>query len=669
MTTTRSTSTNPAQKYPLPFFDLSQARMPKSIQDIYKWCLFYYVSTPLIPAVVNKLSTYPVTKPIVSCTDDVERDRWEKFLIEDVNIQHFIVEMNLDWCLFGNAFAAIYLPFKRFLGCPKCQLKVPMNGADWRVDFKKRKGVEFKHKCKVCDEVVPSEVHDQVNTQASNVNLIRYEPQHIKVIRDVATGKSKYLWQIPEEYKRVLNEGNHPDLIENAPFEVLMAVAKNQQVLLESKNLFHMKRPNPSGAYNGLGLPLVTHALKWTYYLHVLQSAQESIANDKIIPTDFIFPDASRGTASSPSVSLSFTNFKNQVAEGLAQKAKDPNHKIIVPTPVGMSRVGGDGRALLLSQEIDWVSKQIISSMGVPVEFVYGGLTWTGSSITLRMLENSLIGMRDQADRFLQFIVKHMTNHMKWGKVGVRLAELKMADDVQRQQLAMNLEASRKISTTTLLSEFDYDMAEEAELRKDEYFITMVDMIKDTITNARAQGEAGVVANNYALRTQLIQEQQSAAMAASQQQNQVDPNTGLPIDPNTGLPYDPNTGEYYDPNTGQPLTPEQAEEVMYAQQTEQQAMEPEGPQATEGNTDGPGSAVDNEIYSQEEQAQEQQNAAAAQAGNYENSPDNVKQMVTYWANRLSGLDHFSQTAIMQQLNAEQPDIAALITQRMAQGGH
>jgi len=73
---TRNTGTSPAQKYPLPFFDLAQARMPKSITDIYKWCLYYYVSTPLIPAVVNKLSTYPVTKPIVTSSNAEAKEKW-----------------------------------------------------------------------------------------------------------------------------------------------------------------------------------------------------------------------------------------------------------------------------------------------------------------------------------------------------------------------------------------------------------------------------------------------------------------------------------------------------------------------------------------------------------------------------------------------------------------
>lgn len=665
MSDKRPSPTKPSQKYPLPFFDLSQARMPKTITDIYKWCLYYYVSTPLIPAAINKLSTYPVTKPIVTHKDEAIKEKWEQLLISDLNIQFFLSQLNLDWCLFGNSFGAIYIPFKRFVSCKECKLKIPMHGADWRVKFEK-KGVIFKHKCPACDKIVASDIYDQTSKRTKDINLIRYEPQHIKTIADVATGKIKYLWDIPKDYKTIIKSGDYPEMIENAPYEVLVAIAKNKPMLLDDNNIFHMKRPNPSGAYNGLGLPLIIHALKWTYYLHVLQSAQEAIAEDKLVPTDFLFPDASRGVANSPSMTMNFATFQKKIKEGLAKKAKDPDHKILTPVPVGQARVGGDGRAMLLSQEIEWVSKQIISSMGVPIEFVYGGLTWTGSSITLRMLENSLTGMRDQADRFLAFIVKHIHASMGIEKADIKLAELKMADDIQRQQMAVNLAASRDISKTTLLSEMGYDINEEAELKKSEYPVFMADMIRDTISSATSQGEAQVLSNNYNLRMQLIQEQQSASMN-QQQQQQIDPITGLPIDPQTGLPMDAN-GQYYDPQTGQPLTPEQAEEVMNAQQTEQQAQQPQGPQPTQGNTNGPGSAVDNQIYSQKEQAQDQQNAAARQAGNYANSPENVKQIVSYWANRLAGMDHFTQQQVMQQLQSTQPDVANLVQQAMMQGG-
>ena len=660
-------------RYPSPFFDLSQANLPDDIKELFQWCLFYYVATPLIPAVVNKLSQYPITDVIVQAKEEGEEDKWRNFLISKLNIQFKLYEMNIDWCLYGNAIVGLYLPFKRFLGCKKCGTRQPMNGLDWRVKFKKKQGIEFKMKCPTCKKIKPAEVYDVEIKDSSKVNIVRYNPNNIHIIYDISSGKTKYLWRIPDKYKHVILSGNHPDIIEDCPYEVLKAINEEKDMILNDDNLFHMKRPNPSGAYEGFGLPLVIHALKWTYYFHILQSAQEAIAHDKIVPLDFIFPAPSGAGSHPPALSVGLDRFKREIEEGIKVQKKDPNKKVIVPFPIGTSRMGGDARAMMLGPEIEWVSKQIISSMGVPVEFVYGGLTWTGSSITLRMLENSLTGMRDQADRFISFVVGRVSKFMDWTKPEAYLTELKMADDIARQQLAMGLEASGKISTSSLLDELDWDFMAEEEKKAKEFPIKAKAMIREAMLNARAQGEAGVLQNNYMMRTQIQQQAQAATMGmdpatgapVDQSGQPVDPNTGMPLDPNTGLPFDPNTGEYYNPETGEVMTPEEAEEYVYSQQQgvaqEQQAA---GEAPAEGNVEGPGSAVDNAILSQEEQRDQAQEAAAQQAGSYQNAPIDLKKLITHWAQQLAGADQFTQRQYLDMIAEDTPEVAELIEQEI-----
>ena len=131
--------------------------------------------------------------------------------------------------------------------------------------------------------------------------------------------------------------------------------------------------------------------------------------------------------------------------------------------PVGVTQISGDGRALLLGPEIQNTMQQIVASMGVPQEFVFGGLTWTGSSITLRMLENTFTGIRDGMQRFIKFLVVQLGNHLKYSPIDIYMSDLKMADDIQRQQITMNLEAAGKISETRMLSEFGYDYAKKTQ--------------------------------------------------------------------------------------------------------------------------------------------------------------------------------------------------------------
>ena len=60
---------------------------------------------------------------------------------------------------------------------------------------------------------------------------------------------------------------------------------------------------------------------------------------------------------------------------GVATHNSDQNYIPILPLPIGQETIGGDGRALLLSQEIRVWSEHIVAGMGVPNEIIFGGLS------------------------------------------------------------------------------------------------------------------------------------------------------------------------------------------------------------------------------------------------------------------------------------------------------
>ena len=665
--------------YPSPFFDLATSSMPDNLDELLDWCIYYYLATPLIPAVINKLSTYPITSIIVESEDQSNKDKWLKFLKQRLNVAYKMYENNLDYFLLGASYSSIYIPFKRFLICSECQTTVPMNGAKWEVSFKRKnkksssKLPDFTMKCDICGKNTSATIKDQSIPDWSGIAVVRYSPRDIKPLRDPLSGRCKYLWTIPQRYIQTIKSGRHPDFIERCPSEVLEAINHDGKMLLSDQNIYEMRRPAISGCSDDRGAPLVLHALKWTYYLSQLQKAQEAIAHEKIIPLDIFFPANSGTTSATPSQALGMNNFTSKLEEGMRAHRKDPGHKIIMPIPTGNVRLGGDGRALMLAAEIDWVSKQIIASMGVPIEFVFGGLTWTGSSITLRMLENSMIGIRDNSQLWLQWVVDKVAAAFNITAPVAKMAELKMADDVQRQQILMNLEATEKIATSTLLSQFDLDFFAESDKILSEADIKAKLIINSAVTSAKAQGTAAMVQNDFMMRSQLMQNAQSASSGidpatgypTDQNGMPIDPNTGYPIDPQVGLPMDPQTGQYLNPETGQPMAPEEVQE--YVQQASMQQAQQQNTQnaPTQGNTEGPGSAVNNAIYSQEEQRQDANNAAAQQSGTYNMAPQNLKMTVTNLAQQLVAADMFTRQSIIQNVSAKSPALAQMIQERMA----
>ena len=46
---------------------------------------------------------------------------------------------------------------------------------------------------------------------------------------------------------------------------------------------------------------------------------------------------------------------------------------------------------MLLTPELNYLTQTIVGGMGIPQEFLFGGLNFTGSSISLRTLRNNFI--------------------------------------------------------------------------------------------------------------------------------------------------------------------------------------------------------------------------------------------------------------------------------------
>ena len=679
-----------AVPYPSPYFDLSQTYFPASIKELFQYCIFFYNTHCIIPAVVNKLASYPITDLVFTTNDDELKKKWKRVFIDELNIPFELYQIGIDLGVFGNSFVGIYFPFKRYLECLLCNSINPFNA----VEDKKVKGrkIGITGRCPSCDRYSHFEIHDKYIKNVKKIRLIRYDPMLIDVIADPLSGEKVYLYEVPSTYKDAIRQGKDMDLLERAPKIVLDAVREDKKIRLSNKNMYHMKRPSISGQGSAWGFPLMMHALKSLYYLQVLKMAQEAIAIQHVIPLWVLYPQAGNGGSSlPPAQAIGLGKWKTQLEGELTKWRKDRNHIPILNFPVGFEQIGGEGRGLLLGPEVQQEMQQVIASMSVPQEFVFGGLTWTGSSITLRMLENTFQGTRDGMQRFIRFLVSAFSKYLGYEQIDIYMSELKMADDIQRQQICMNLEATGKISTSRLLSEFGYDYKEEEKLKKEEFGIKLSGSIRDMILQARAQGEAGLVSADYQMRAQKEQMEEQMAMqqaqattmggqpgqpgtgASGQPGGQVDPQTGLPIDPQTGylidqqngIAIDPKTGQQFDLQTGQPIDGGQGEMQGQNQTMQATSLDPAQAGAAQGNTS---LQIPPQLMAaqpnMEEQKQQQQEAMAQQGIGAGQMPPTLKAMVTRYATALLFTDQVQQQNILGQMATETPTLANLVKSRM-----
>jgi len=455
-------------QHPNPLFDFLTTFVPRKLKTLFQYCEYLYYNSPQIFAALNKFAVYPVTDIIYQTDNPNLKTKYRKLLEETLHLKNVLVRTGIDRHVYGNSFASIYFPFRRFLTCPVCGASQNIRFVDYKFRISSKKA-EFKFNCPKCKKMVVAKVEDRKLRLPSAINIIRWDPKHIEIEYNPITGESQYYYAIPPELQERIRKGDR-HLLNTMPLPFIQTIAQRKIFKFAPGKIYHMKADAPSGIDNRWGFPPLTSTLKQFYYVAVLRKANEAISLEYVVPFRVLHPQQSTAAAD-PTITISLSNWVNEMKMNLKNWRKDPLHIMFSPIPVGVTQIGGQGRALMVTGEITEAENSIIAAMGIPREFIYGGLTATGGGITLRMLENQLlnhtIALIDEA----QWISDQCGKFMGWAPIRLDLEDFKLVDDVQQKMTLLQANATTGgvlFSNTSLANMFGRDLKEERELRLQE---------------------------------------------------------------------------------------------------------------------------------------------------------------------------------------------------------
>jgi hypothetical protein len=514
--------------YPSPFFDLAQTYLPNSIKALLKWCRYYFLTHGLINTVVYKLAEYPITELVIDERNEKVKRKWEKFLFSDLRLRAFQIEIGLDYYCYGICLVSLHYPFTKYLICKACghREKAARCNYAWR-------NLQYVLQCNKCHRVTDAKVLDWYEKNARRIRLFRWNPEYVDIEQGFAGSDPIYTFNLAEQLKADLLVGKR-SLLETMPDVFIEALRRNKRIRFTDDNLFVFKRPTISQKDNGWGMPLILPVLKDAYYMQILHKAQEAIAQEHIVPMRVLFPQGGSNT-SDPYTTMDLGNWRARIEQEIAKWKYDNNYIPILPLPMGHQSIGGDGKALALDQELLMKADQLVAGMGVPRELVFGGMQFSGSNVSMRIIENMFLGYRIDQDNFVEnFLIPRVAAFMGWPTTRARMRRFKMADDLQRSAFYFQLNQAQKISDRTLLQEVDFDPAEEFERRTQEMDRTVEFNRKTQLAGAHMQGESLVIQATYQVKAAQLQQ-------AAMPQPGVDPQTGQPMDPNAppGAPQAP----------------------------------------------------------------------------------------------------------------------------------
>jgi len=444
--------------YPNPFFDYLSRLMPRNIKDMFQWLEYLYANFGQVYPVIKKFSEYAITEIVYNSTSNKVKTNAKKVFDKKLQMKATLINVSNDFHLYGNSFTSLYRPFIRYLNCKKCSQRHNAENTPYTWD---PKNFAYLIRCTKCKHHGRALVKNVKLRDVNRLRIIRWDPKQMEIEYNPVSGESQYYYNFPEYLKKELKKKNpSPFILDRMPWEYVQAMKSKKLFKFKSDKIYHMKNPSPAGVSQEWGFPGLLSALKPYFYTAILKKANEAIAFERLTPWRVLYPQGS-SASNDPSQYINMKKWRTELQSAMREWKRDPNMVKLSPIPVGMQQIGGDGRALLLSNEIKMEEENIITSMGVPVEFIRGGLTHAGGSVTLRMIENILFTFTSQLETMMQWLTDEVNNYMNYEEVEVNLIPFKLVDDVQQKQLILQLWEAGKISDTTASEYFDINFEEE----------------------------------------------------------------------------------------------------------------------------------------------------------------------------------------------------------------
>ena len=373
---------------------------------------------------------------------------------------------------YGNSFASMLVPFRRFLVCPKCHSNYILKevfenkhafGFEWNMP-------QFIATCPVCKVGSgyrgPWKVNDQADDEEKKIKVKIWNPHEIEILHDEYTHDADYLWRIPEDYKRQIRQG-HLYHLERAPMEVIKAIHNNYIYRFLPDEIYHMKEPTLAGIVNrSWGIPRILSNFRQIWYVQVLRRFNEAIALDYVIPFRVITPAPAQGrsgngTSIDPLQMYNGSDFRNQISSMIRKRARDPASLQVLPFPVSFQMFGADATKLAPRELLDQGMETLLNDAGAPIELYNGSLQLQTAPVALRLFESTWHHLVHDANAFLAWLVRQASQIMSWEVIDAELKRVTIADNLEKQMMAAQLMMSQQLSGSTVLGDLGWNWRKE----------------------------------------------------------------------------------------------------------------------------------------------------------------------------------------------------------------
>jgi hypothetical protein len=572
-----------SESFPSPFLDMASMAMPDGNKNALEWCEHIFMANETLRMALERIIAYFLTdiqigalSPSKPLGDD-EKEKWHSFLHDKLRILLQVAAMDRDLMCYGNSFISVMVPFRKMLTCSRCKevtmtLKEIYENPQFRFKFAQ---TEFHAKCPKCSYEGSWICNDMPDNTPDRITLKRWPVHEIQLLHNEITDEVQYFWDIPDTYKKEL-QNNKPPLfhLERTSQGMLKAIKHNKLFKFAPGTIYHMKEPALCGLRNrGWGVSRLITSFRQVWYVQVLRRYNEAIALDYVIPFRLITPTDKGGqTAHSRDMLLSANagDFMSQVRTMVRKRRQNPAAWFTLPFPVQYQMLGADATQLAPTELLNQGFETLLNGLGTPVEMYKGTLQLQTAPVSMRLFEATWYHLVYNNNDFLRWLVERLARILMWEGVSAKHVRVQHADDMQRHMALLQLMMGGVVSQSTGLRALGLEyvdelraMAEEARQQQQQQQEMQEEMDTMAFGQQMAQGaQMGTPPGPPGA-------QAAGGAAGGQNGGAAPPAGGGAVDPATGMPV-PGPVTSMVQNNYMPQTPD--EMLAQAQSLAQQLL-------------------------------------------------------------------------------------------------
>jgi len=515
--------------FPDPWCDYASLEMPKSLSDVLQWCEFIWLTNGTFRMASERVVRYFLTSLEVSEVSDEEAQKYVDYLMHELKVMDKLAVLGDDFMCYGNSFSSVFVPFDRFLRCPKCLLERPIE----QVNFQFTKDYEFGAKCPACGYEGNFVRRDRRASVDDDVRLIRWSPHQISLQYNPISHDVEYRYRIPEHLKKRVKEGDS-FYLRTTPWEMIECIRDDKLFRFNKEFIYHMREETLAGVNSvGWGIPRLISNFKQAYYIQVLKRYNEALAMDYIVPFRVITPQGGNSAAGDPLIHSNLGVNKGHIQKMLTEHRRDPASYHFLPFPIDYRALGGEGTQLTNYQLIESANDELLNATGIPAEMYRGTLSVQAAPTSLRMFQQTWPHLVSAFTGWLNWLAFQLMRIKSWEPARVGLQPVTMADDLEKKNILLQLAAGQQISNQTAMAPFGIDYRKEITRVLDEQQF-MEEKLKDA--------ERQMLKRQKMDEALATAEQQEAADQMAQQGAMIDPATGQPMSPEAAAQMAAQTG-------------------------------------------------------------------------------------------------------------------------------